>query len=194
MNPLASCWLVTWFAFRPWSRRKYVPPKRRWTYTRLHGAICQKPRCENLRSNISLTFPCHWFTNISKLTKTETITNEINISLNERCRREGLRFLHILSPQRTLFMLFTSLPAGGSTYLTRNCASPYQPQFLINSQRIFFWFALLRTILFPYFNTPSFRVWPYIINVTMAESYISNFLFVAYQNRILLELETRRQS
>jgi hypothetical protein len=35
-------WIIAWFIVRPWTRRRYVPPKRRLTFNGLHGFISQK--------------------------------------------------------------------------------------------------------------------------------------------------------
>jgi hypothetical protein len=39
--PSASCWLLSWLTLLPWRWRRYVPPKCRLNFTRLHGVISQ---------------------------------------------------------------------------------------------------------------------------------------------------------
>jgi hypothetical protein len=40
--PPTSHWLLVWFTLPHWSWRQYVPSKRWWTSTRLHGVTSQK--------------------------------------------------------------------------------------------------------------------------------------------------------
>jgi hypothetical protein len=39
---LLSSWYLAWLILRPWRWRRYVPPKRRFTFNGLHGVISQK--------------------------------------------------------------------------------------------------------------------------------------------------------
>jgi hypothetical protein len=38
----ALCWFLPWLTLRPWGRKRHVSPKRRLTFTGLHGVISQK--------------------------------------------------------------------------------------------------------------------------------------------------------
>jgi hypothetical protein len=57
-NHIISHWFLSWFILRPWRWRRYVPPKRRLTFNRLHGVISQKvvPFEEGLTVNTETIF------------------------------------------------------------------------------------------------------------------------------------------
>jgi hypothetical protein len=48
----ASCWFLSWLTFWPWRWRQYIPLKRWWTYTRVHGITSQKT------VPLKIYFPC----------------------------------------------------------------------------------------------------------------------------------------